>query len=104
MENETDKQVWVVPLSIWAGLFLFFLLISLVPLRSAWIAAFGHGFSLKFDIAIPWVFCLLAGANLFISIKHGKIDRNLGGMLLTLLGLIVQFAYEAMAKLGTVGY
>src|SRR5882757_9911886 len=104
MENLVEKQPWAMPFGFHVGFFLFFLLLSLDNLWSVWVAANGHGWNLKFEIILPWLFCSLMGGLLYTGSKHGDIERRTAGPLLMFLGFIVMSAYTAMYKLGSIGH
>jgi len=105
MESETTAEQPRVPaMGFYAGVFLLLLLVSLDNFRSAWIAAAGHGWHLKFVISMPWAFCALTGTGLYMGMKRGDLGAKIAGPLLMNLGFIVMFAYEAMYKLGRIGH
>lgn len=104
MENGIEKRSRTVPFGVFAGMFLLFLLLSLDDLWSVWKAASGHGFHLKITILVPWIFCLLIGGNLWVNVKRGKTDREIGGLVLMFLGFIAGAAYSAMRGLTGIGH
>jgi len=104
MESENAKQRWADYFGIYQALFVFFLLMSLIDLRSAWVAASGHGWDLRFEIVFPWVICAAIGLSLHRCIDRGEINRRMGGALLLMLGFIAMYAYEAMHKLAGIGH
>jgi hypothetical protein len=104
MNIGTDKPSWQVPLGLWAGLFLVFLLLSLPDLWSAEIVARGYGWHPRLIIFAPWFFCAVTGVSLYASVKRGRIGEKIGGPLLLNLGIITMFAYDAMTSLSQFGH
>ena len=103
MESETVQQPWFESVGRYRVLFAFLLVFSFIDLRSAWVAASGHGW-LRLEIVSPWIMCAVFGLNLHRMINRGELSRKMGGPVLMILGFIVTFAYEAMGKLGNLGH
>jgi len=80
------------------GLFAFFLLFALIGFHDAWIAAAGRGFQLHFDIAVPWLFVLIVGMNVFASAMRKQMKYQIAATVLTMLAFAVEYSYEAMGK------
>lgn len=79
-----------------AGLFVFFLLFALIGFHSAWIAANGRGFQLHFDVAAPWSFALIAGANVVASAMRKQMKYLVAAGVLNMLSFAVLYSYQAM--------
>src|SRR5271155_2691018 len=86
-----------VPFWYWEGFLCLMLLLSLDGLWSAE-SLVSHSWFLKIQIAIPWVFTVLAGMILSQSGRRGALTRDLAGAVIMLLGFVVSGAYEVLGK------
>jgi len=102
MESETAKQSWFETLGLYQAFFAFLLVVSLIDLRSAWVAASGHEW-LRLEIVSPWIMGAIFGLTIHRVVNRGEINPKMAGPLLMIFGFIVMFAYEAMDKLGNLG-
>ncbi len=91
--DSTTGKIWM----RWSiGLLCFFLLLALDGFHSAWIAASGHGFHLKFMVAAPWGFALLGGANCIAAVRRNQMRYSVATVVLNMLSFMVMSSYQAM--------
>jgi len=83
-------------MNLYCGFFVFMFLLALPGLYTAEVAAKGYGWHLKFVIALPWIFGLLAGVILYLAPKRKQMDTKIAGPTLFLLAFVVSAAYEAI--------
>jgi hypothetical protein len=94
-KERNAKVVYLIGRVMFVGL----MLVALDDMHVAW--KFTHGWNPRLDLVAPWFFLALLGLGIWTNTSRGKIERDLAGGFLMMIGVAVHFAYDAMGKLAS---
>lgn len=99
MNDPTVVTSWQPSMKLYSVFFIVMLLVALIGLRTAEIAASGHGWLMRSNIAMPWLLALLSGLTLWKEERRKAMDKRIAGPLLLILSFVVSSTYDAMSGL-----